>query len=133
MFHSQEPLFAAVSVAMGVLTLLGSFSRAQAEALGLQVRDRYAGRSERLIAAILGLGLSGISELFLKGAVWLLLFMTMLSLVDRFVQAVRYDEPIEKAAGRQWRSGFLPAQGEPTAMEGSNDAERRSAWEGQGS
>ncbi|MGH9184925.1 MAG: CDP-alcohol phosphatidyltransferase family protein [Acidimicrobiales bacterium] len=95
---------AVLPLAVLAASMLISYERAKAESLGFDARGGLMERAERLIA--LGLGL--LFDTLLVPVLWVMLALTMLTAVQRFVSVWRQasaERPVpERLARARWRS-----------------------------
>ena len=88
-------------LAVLALSMLISYERAKAEALGFDAKGGVMERAERLIALAFGL----LFDSLLIGVLWVMLVLTAVTAVQRFVKVWRQaSAPRPTAAPSRWRS-----------------------------
>jgi CDP-diacylglycerol--glycerol-3-phosphate 3-phosphatidyltransferase len=73
---------------------LVSYTRAKAEAIGVECKAGLASRFERVVVITLGLGFAAIDERVLEGAVYLLAATATLTVIQRILHVARATRPV---------------------------------------
>jgi CDP-diacylglycerol--glycerol-3-phosphate 3-phosphatidyltransferase len=114
-YAGRDPHLAVLAFAVAMLSLLVSYERSRAESLGLNGKGGLMERAERMV--VLGLGLTFGR---LTAALWLLAFLTALTVVQRFLLVWRQATPASERATRP--SWWV------TAREARSDESRLAGW-----
>ena len=80
----EQWVTAAAAAALG-LSLMIPFLRARAEAEGVEGKGGLMGRAERVIVFCIGVGLQGFDLPTLRPTVWIMAALTLLTVVQRFI------------------------------------------------
>lgn len=99
-FAGHDPHLAVLALAVLALSLVVSYERARAEALGFDARGGLMERAERLVALMVGLALD-----LLVPILWLMLALSVLTAIQRFVKVWR--QASRHAPGHVASSRFL--------------------------
>lgn len=96
----DEPTLAVLALAVVVLSLVISYERARAEALGYDARGGLMERAERMVLLAIGLAFD-----VLVPVLWVMLVLTGFTAVHRFVKVWRQASPPPGTAPRVSRDG----------------------------
>jgi CDP-diacylglycerol---glycerol-3-phosphate 3-phosphatidyltransferase len=114
-YAGRQPHLAVLAFGVTLLSLLVSYERSRAESLGFNGKGGLMERAERMV--VLGVGLTfG----YLTAALWVLLVLTGMTVVQRFLLVWRQATP---AAERPARPGWWI-----TAREARSDETRLAGW-----
>jgi CDP-diacylglycerol--glycerol-3-phosphate 3-phosphatidyltransferase len=117
-FAGRQPHLAVLAFAVAALSFLVSYERSRAEGLGLVGQGGLMERAERMV--VLGLGLTfGV----LVPALWLLLVLTGVTVVQRFLLVWRQATPQVELADRHARLAWWV-----TYREARSDESRLAGW-----
>ena len=105
-------------MAVLAMSMLISYERAKAESLGFDARGGLMERAERLVALAFGLLFEGL----LIAVLWVMLVLTIVTAVQRFVTVwSQASAPRPRAAHARWRSPRVARVSERSRM-------RRERW-----
>nr|WP_120492446.1 CDP-alcohol phosphatidyltransferase family protein [Corynebacterium lactis] len=97
-YGAPKTLLALTLITMGASQVI-SYVKARAEASGLKVDGGLVERAERLIIALLGIGLQGLGVTFaLEAAMWLLCLGSVFTVVQRLYMVARHPGALERIA-----------------------------------
>jgi CDP-diacylglycerol--glycerol-3-phosphate 3-phosphatidyltransferase len=115
--HAALLPFAVLGVSM-----LISYERAKAEALGFHAKGGLMERAERIIAIAIGLAFSVV----LVPVLWLMLILTTLTAVHRFINVWRQaSAPVDvSSVGSRWRSWRVARTEQESVRRSPHDRER---------
>jgi CDP-diacylglycerol--glycerol-3-phosphate 3-phosphatidyltransferase len=113
-YAGRDPHLAVLAFAVAMLSLLVSYERSRAESLGFNGKGGLMERAERMV--VLGLGLTFGR---LTPALWLLAFLTALTVVQRFLLVWRQATPASERTRPSWWV---------TAREARSDESRLAGW-----
>jgi CDP-diacylglycerol--glycerol-3-phosphate 3-phosphatidyltransferase len=85
---------------------LVSYERAKAESLGFHAKGGIMERAERIV--LLGIGL--VFSALLVPVLWVMLVLTLATVVQRFVMVWRQASPVSRESAPRWRTGRVESR-----------------------
>jgi len=105
---TQPGRLAVLPLAVVAMSMLISYERARAEALGFDGRGGVMERAERLFA----LGFALVFDSLMVATLWVMLVLTGLTAVQRFVSVWKQASGVQRREPAQWRARRLARRGE---------------------
>jgi CDP-diacylglycerol--glycerol-3-phosphate 3-phosphatidyltransferase len=112
---------AVLPMAVLALSMLISYERAKAESLGFDARGGLMERAERLIA----LGFALIFDSLMVATLWVMLALTAVTAVQRFVSVWKQASGVPRREPAQWRARRLSRRGEWATARRTRTSRRR--------
>ena len=105
---TQPGRVAVLPLAVLAMSMLISYERAKAESLGFDARGGVMERAERLIA----LGFALVFDSLMVATLWVMLALTTVTAVQRFVSVWKQASGVPRREPAQWRARRLARRGE---------------------